>query len=156
MRHSIGIALICVGLAGCGQADKPDPFNQNLKPGEVITIVDNALVFFDSGSAQLNRETIRVLDASDPVRWFEGIDRVDIIGHADRAGSAADNLGLSLRRAEAVRDALIARGASESLFVVRGVGEDDPLVPTADGIAEPQNRFVEIHPGSLKQDSARQ
>lgn len=153
MRHSIAIALICAGLSGCGHADKPDPFEQNLKPGEVISIVDNGLVFFDAGSARLNLLATQVLDASQPAEWFKGMDRVEIVGHADRTGSAARNLKLSLRRAEAVRDALVARGAPESLFVVSGAGEDDPLVPTADGLAEPQNRYVTITPRALKQES---
>jgi outer membrane protein OmpA-like peptidoglycan-associated protein len=28
--------------------------------------------------------------------------------------------------------------------VIRGAGENEPLVPTADGVREPQNRRVEI------------
>jgi OOP family OmpA-OmpF porin len=146
MRHSIAIALICVGLAGCGQAGKPDPVNQNLKPGEIITIVDNGTVFFDAGSSQLNLLATQVLDASQPAEWFKGLDRVDITGHADRTGSTAGNLRLSLRRAETVRDALVARNAPASLLVVHAAGEDDPLVPTADGVAEPRNRYVTIVP----------
>jgi outer membrane protein OmpA-like peptidoglycan-associated protein len=144
MRH-IAIALICAGLAGCSKLDG-GPVCPSPDSGLIIH-VSNGLVFFDPGSALLNQEAVAYLDRMEPAIWFSCVDRVDIIGHTDRSGSSADNLILSLRRAEVVRDALIARGAPKTLFVtVRGVGEDDPLIPTADGVAEPQNNFVEITP----------
>jgi outer membrane protein OmpA-like peptidoglycan-associated protein len=145
MRHSIAIALTCAGLAGCSRPDV-GPACPSPESGWIIH-VSNGLVFFDPGSARLNQSAVAYLDRKEPVKWFSCSDRVDIIGHTDRSGSAADNLILSLRRAEVVRDALIARGAPKTLFAtVRGVGEDDPLIPTADGVAEPQNNFVEITP----------
>jgi outer membrane protein OmpA-like peptidoglycan-associated protein len=145
MRHSIAIALICAGLVGCSRPDGgavcPSP------ESGLIVLIENGLVFFDTGSARLNQRAVDYLDRRDPAKWFICSDQVDIIGHTDRSGSPADNLTLSLRRAEVVRDALIARGAPKALFVVvRGVGEDDPLILTADGVAEPQNNFVEITP----------
>jgi outer membrane protein OmpA-like peptidoglycan-associated protein len=145
MRYSTAIALICAGLAGCSRPDS-SPVCPSPGSGWIIHI-ETGLVFFDSGSARLNQDAVANLDRKEPANWFSCSDRVDIIGHTDRSGSSADNLTLSLRRAETVRDALIARGAPKALFVVvRGVGEDDPLIPTADGVAEPQNNFVEITP----------
>ena len=55
-----------------------------------------------------------------------------------------DHLALSLRRAESVKAAMIKLGVPASLIVVIGKGESQPLVPTADGVREPQNRRVEI------------
>ncbi|MBW8729163.1 MAG: OmpA family protein [Inquilinus limosus] len=145
MRHSIAAALVCVGLAGCGQTERPDQFNQNLKPGEVVSLIeDRALVFFDQGSAELNGGAVRVMDALKPAYWLHDAVLVEITGHTDRTGSAAPNQLLSQRRAEAVRDALVARGVREDILVIRGRGENDPLVPTDDGKAEPQNRRVDI------------
>jgi OOP family OmpA-OmpF porin len=65
-------------------------------------------------------------------------------GHADRAGSEDYNLALSLRRAEAVRDALIAAGIPADAITVARRGEDEPAVPTPDGVQEQANRRVEI------------
>ena len=67
-----------------------------------------------------------------------------VIGHTDRVGSDTSNDALALRRAETVRAMLIARGISPAGIVVAGRGEREPLVPTADGVAEPRNRRVEM------------
>lgn len=145
MRHSIVAALICAGLAGCSEPHRVEA--ECLPPDSgLIVHVSNGLVFFDSGSARLNQRAVDYLNRKEPATWLRCVDGVDIIGHADRAGSAVSNVDLSLRRAEAVRDALVARGVPESLLSLHAVGEGDPLVPTADGVAEPQNRFVEIQP----------
>jgi outer membrane protein OmpA-like peptidoglycan-associated protein len=158
MRHTIAAALICAGLAGCSEPRRVEAVCPPPESDEnVIEIVhiSTGLVFFDSGSAQLNQRTVDYLDRMEPAIWLSCVDGVYITGHTDRAGSAASNLKLSLRRAEAVRAALVARGVPESLLSVYGVGESDPFVPTADGVARPENRRVEILPGSLRQESTR-
>lgn len=67
-----------------------------------------------------------------------------VIGHTDKVGSDQFNDALALRRAEAVRAALIARGVAPVNIAAVGRGKREPLVPTADGVAEPRNRRVEI------------
>jgi OOP family OmpA-OmpF porin len=67
-----------------------------------------------------------------------------VVGHTDRKGSEAYNLNLSLRRAEAVRDALVSGGVAADRIDTIGRGEWDPAVPTADEVAEPANRRAEI------------
>ena len=73
-----------------------------------------------------------------------GTANIRIVGHADRAGSPAYNKALSMRRAQAVRTVMVQEGVSGSAITLRGAGESDPLVPTADGVREPQNRRVQI------------
>jgi len=67
-----------------------------------------------------------------------------VVGHTDKVGSDAANDVLSRQRAEVVRKALIARGIAPENIVTIGRGEREPIVPTADGDAEPRNRRVEI------------
>jgi len=69
---------------------------------------------------------------------------VVITGHTDRVGSVEANDRLSLARAEAVRDILVAAGLPRSAIQVAGRGEREPAVPTADEVAEARNRRVEI------------
>jgi outer membrane protein OmpA-like peptidoglycan-associated protein len=69
---------------------------------------------------------------------------IAIIGHTDRVGSQAYNDALSRRRAERCRDELIKLGIPRVRISVAGRGEREPEVPTADEVAEPRNRRVEI------------
>ena len=65
-------------------------------------------------------------------------------GHTDKSGPDNYNMALSLRRANTVKDSLVRNGVPATAISVVGVGESQPLVQTADGVREPQNRRVEI------------
>jgi outer membrane protein OmpA-like peptidoglycan-associated protein len=67
-----------------------------------------------------------------------------VIGHTDTVGTEVFNDNLSRQRAEVVRKALVARGVAVENITVVGRGKREPVVPTADGIAEARNRRVEI------------
>ncbi len=69
---------------------------------------------------------------------------VIVTGHTDRVGSVEANDRLSLARAEAVRELLVGAGVARAVITVAGRGERAPLVATADEVAEPRNRRVEI------------
>jgi|AGTN01.1.fsa_nt_gi Outer membrane protein and related peptidoglycan-associated (lipo)proteins len=69
---------------------------------------------------------------------------VVVIGHTDRVGALTDNDRLALRRAGAMRDTLVGRGIKAEIVTIAGRGEREPLVPTADDVAEARNRRVEI------------
>lgn len=72
---------------------------------------------------------------------------VFVEGHADRAGPANYNVGLSEARAEMVRAELIRQGITigdlEEMMIA-AKGEAEPSVMTVDGVAEPANRRVEV------------
>lgn len=69
---------------------------------------------------------------------------VAVIGHTDTTGSATGNYELGLRRANSIRSRLIEAGIERSLIDVTSHGEADLLVKTADEVADPRNRRVEI------------
>jgi outer membrane protein OmpA-like peptidoglycan-associated protein len=69
---------------------------------------------------------------------------ITVIGHTDRVGNDQANDELSLQRARRVKDILIKMGVAGERINVAGRGEREPLVPTADGVAESRNRRVEI------------
>jgi len=66
-----------------------------------------------------------------------GAARIVVTGHTDTSGSADYNLELSLRRAELVANELIRLGVPATEITTLGRGEEDLLVPTADGVREP-------------------
>lgn len=67
-----------------------------------------------------------------------------IVGHTDTTGDARLNFELGLRRARAVAELLAKAGADPAVLNVTSHGEANPLVQTADNVAEPKNRRVEI------------
>ena len=67
-----------------------------------------------------------------------------VIGHTDRVGKAEANDALSLQRAQAIAKLLESKGFAPDLISARGRGEREPLVPTADEMAEPRNRRAEV------------
>lgn len=102
------------------------------------------IVFFGFDSAQVTAAGDRVIDEAVAMAERMGVADYTITGHADRAGPEDYNLELSLRRANAVRDGLVARGVKASGISVAGRGEAENAVPTADGVREAKNRRVEI------------
>ncbi len=69
---------------------------------------------------------------------------VQVIGLTDTVGNDAYNDNLSRQRADVVRQALLARGIAVDNVLTIGRGRRELMVPTADGVAEPRNRRVEI------------
>lgn len=67
-----------------------------------------------------------------------------VVGHTDAVGSQAANDALAQRRADFIRNELIRLGVPAANIQVIARGKRAPLVPTADGVAEPRNRRVEI------------
>jgi hypothetical protein len=102
------------------------------------------VVFFPTNEATLSPDAVRVVDEAAAEYLQTGIAQIEVIGHTDTVGSAAYNLALSERRAARVADQLIRRGVPATDIVTVGRGEEDLLVPTADGVDEPRNRRVEI------------
>ncbi len=102
------------------------------------------LVFFGLDSAQITADAGLVLDQVAATIRDENIQAIRLEGHADRSGAVDYNLRLSQRRAESVRNGLIARGVPAGNVVISAKGEGDPRVPTEDGVREQSNRFVQI------------
>ena len=105
----------------------------------------NYIVFFDFDKADLKSEAQTVVrQAAQGFKTSQGVTRIEATGHADCSGTPAYNMKLSQRRAETVRAELIAQGVPANAITIAAKGETQPLVQTADGVREPQNRRVEI------------
>ena len=70
--------------------------------------------------------------------------RVEVAGHTDGSGSPELNRELSLARANAGRDYLVASGVGPERLVARGYGSDQPVATNATEEGRAQNRRVEL------------
>jgi len=101
-------------------------------------------LWFESDSTKLKPESRKVLKEIVKTIKNRKSAMVCVTGHTDREGSEAHNLKLSSKRAYFVRDYLISKGIPPGAFIISYHGEAMPLVYTEDGVAEPQNRRVEV------------
>jgi hypothetical protein len=101
-------------------------------------------VFFAFDRADLSEADRQIINQAVEDYRRTGTARITVTGHTDTSGSAAYNLELSQRRAEAVASELVRQGVPATEIATVGRGEEDLLVPTADGVREPRNRRVEI------------
>ncbi len=105
------------------------------------------ILYFPEGSTSFNAESIPTRDAllAEVARRGAGVD-VQIEGHTDRVGDAADNIRLSRARAQAALALLVPLGLRDNITRVVGRGEAAPVPghATADGVEDPINRRVEV------------
>ena len=108
------------------------------------------IVFFDWDKSDITPQAAAILDNAAAAYQQTGSAQVMLAGNADRSGPADYNVGLSQRRADAVKAYLAGRGIPENVITTEANGENRPIVETADGVREPQNRNVQITygPGS--------
>lgn len=102
------------------------------------------VLYFESGGESLTAESLARLDAIRAALAEYPAPELVITGHTDRVGAVAANDALSLKRAEATREILVAAGFLRAAIGVAGRGEREPAVPTDDEVDEPKNRRVEV------------
>lgn len=122
---------------------KPMPVAEAAPPAPPM-VPNNYIVFFDFAKSSLTPEADRIVAAAAANAAQARATTLEVTGHADRSGSDRFNMRLSQRRADVVRQALIAKGVPADAIAVLAKGESQPLVPTADGVREAQNRRVQI------------
>jgi outer membrane protein OmpA-like peptidoglycan-associated protein len=114
-----------------------------VEPGVVI-VAPSFMVFFEWDKSDLSAQALDTIQRAAAAYRTKGGAQIKATGHADRSGPEIYNMALSLRRANAVKDALVRAGVKDTDISVVGLGENRPLVKTADGVREAQNRRVEI------------
>jgi len=121
---------------------QPPPSSATLPPGPPAT--RTYLVFFDWDRADLTERARQIVAEAAAASAKVPVTRIDVNGYTDLSGSADYNQHLSMRRAESVEAELVRDGVPKQEIVIKGFGDTNPLVATAPGVREPQNRRVEI------------
>ena len=102
------------------------------------------LVFFDWDRADLSDRARQIIGEAAQNSTHVQYTRIEVNGYTDTSGSPAYNQRLSVRRAQNVAAELVRDGVPRQAIAIQGFGQTHLLVPTADGVREPQNRRVEI------------
>ncbi len=128
---------------GCPVAVPVSPDHAEYHPAPVAAdfVLDG--VAFATGSAVLMTEARAQLQ--DIAAWAAGEPgTIEIRGYTDASGDPEANRALSLRRAEAVRDTLVAMGLPAARLQTAGYGASDPLADNDTPEGRARNRRVEI------------
>jgi outer membrane protein OmpA-like peptidoglycan-associated protein len=104
------------------------------------------LLYFLHDSDELTAESQATVAAIVSEIGRRAVPEVVVVGHTDTVGTDEHNDRLSIQRAQRVRSGLLARGLGlpASDVLAAGRGKRETLVPTADQVAEPRNRRVEV------------
>jgi len=154
--HSDGAALKVAnqynhaGLLGLRYAFGVEPEAPPPAPAPAPVVVPTPapartyLVFFDWDKSDLSARAHQIIAEAVQNASKVAVTRIEVSGYADLSGTHPYNLKLSQRRADAVAAELVRLGVPKAEIAVMAYGDSHPLVPTAPGVREPQNRRVEI------------
>jgi outer membrane protein OmpA-like peptidoglycan-associated protein len=109
--------------------------------GMVITLQGEVL--FKTGKWDLKAGAMAKLDQiADALKGKE--QPITVFGYTDNVGGHDQNMDLSLKRANSVRDYLVTRGIPSDLITAQGKGDADPIAENTSTDGRQQNRRVEI------------
>lgn len=112
-------------------------------PVQVMDLSGDTL--FDTGSAQIKADSVPSLERFVGMVKNNGkLREVQIVGHTDSTGSETINRKLSLDRAIAVRDFMIANGVSSAIISARGVASSQPVASNNTAQGRSENRRVTL------------
>ena len=136
-EEEIGLFLSNIKIA----TGLPDTRHKLVEEGRFSTTG----ILFDVNAATIKPESNGVLkEIADAIKSNTGI-KIKIIGHTDSDGSDADNLELSRRRAEAVKEALVKEwNIDAAALQTDGKGEGEPVSDNKTKEGKAQNRRVEF------------
>lgn len=130
------------------QQQPPQASNQPAPPpvqapnGRVVYRLGDLL--FGSDQAELQGAATATLDGMLASIAKEPNRHIVVEGHTDNVGDAAHNRELSQRRAEAVRQYLIAHGVAANRITAVGKGEADPIASNDSPDGRKHNRRVDV------------
>lgn len=144
------VVALTAFVAACASNSTIDPNAAGLggagTPGSVAEFQSASVgdrVFFDTDSSEINAQGQAVLERQ--ASWLKRYTRYSFTleGHADERGTREYNFALGARRAEAVKNYLVARGISASRIRTISYGKERPVATCDDISCWSQNRRVQ-------------
>ena len=122
-------------------------------PAPAAAVAGAPIMSFEDVNFDFDKSTLRPtadakIDQAVAYVLERNVEKFELRGYADSIGSEAYNLKLSQRRADAVRNAMIKKGAPADRIVAKGYGESNPIASNATKEGRAQNRRVEMHNGN--------
>jgi OmpA-OmpF porin, OOP family len=100
---------------------------------------------FDSATTQLTPASVATVnDLASVLKAYPNA-QVQLVGHTDNTGSPTANQTLSLDRANAIKDTLVAQGVGADRVSTAGYGQDRPVAPNDTEAGRAQNRRLELN-----------
>lgn len=123
---------------------------QTVPGAEVVREGEGIIVKFSSGILfDIDKTTLQPQAKTDIAQLAASLKNnpetnILVVGHTDNTGTAAHNMDLSIRRAEAVKAYAIANGVAASRLNTQGKGDTEPIADNTTVDGRSQNRRVEI------------
>src|SRR5690606_21158521 len=109
------------------------------------------MVFFNTGSAEIKKESYDELDKIATILKKHPQVRALVEGHTDNTGGDDLNMRLSKERAKAVKDYLVSKGVEESRLKSEGYGPTRPIASNDTEAGRAKNRRVVIKTSVFKE-----
>lgn len=122
----------------------PQTVSSQLTAQAVTSLLSLEPIQFADSSATITEDSIPTLQEALELLAADPGARLEIAGHTDDVGPAEGNTRLSQRRADAVREWLIANGADAERLVAVGYGEGQPLADNSTEDGRAANRRIEF------------
>jgi OOP family OmpA-OmpF porin len=121
----------------------PEPPKPEPPPAKII--LDEALLHFANDQAVLPAEAVEAIRAvAKSLKGYAGSYDLRVTGHTSSIGAKAHNKALSLKRAQAVAEVLVAEGLPKDRIATAGMGPEQPIADNATKAGQAKNRRVEI------------
>jgi len=138
------VAAVALGAAaGCAQQASPPPPQAAAADSPELAGAWYQ-IYFDTNSSAIDARGQTVVRTVAYLVANSGPTRVTVLGRTDRVGAPPANMVLSQRRADTVRDALVAAGVPAARIDTIWTGEAKQQVTTADDTADQRNRVVDV------------
>lgn len=138
----LALAIIVTACAQARNEQDGTGMAGNVTPGTAQDFVVNVgdRVYFETDSTALTSQARETLNRQ--AQWLRLYPQHSALveGHADERGTREYNLGLSARRANVVRDYLVAQGIPASRLRTVAYGKERPVAVCNDASCWTQNR----------------